>query len=202
MLQKIEQGTQHRGNFPHVTESTVENTGPHFFLREARAGDAAALSALAADTFALACPAGTPAAELASCIASQLQPEHFLQHMASVSKILLVVEQAGAIVGYSLGDRAPGPIGITEADGLAELTRCYVRPDLHGSGAAQRLLDAMLALLTGPVRLTVSIENLRALGFYWRNGFATVGTTTFKCGKELHQDVVMVRTDTPSARHA
>ena len=164
-----------------------------FRLRVAEPDDAPALSALAAQTLALACPASTPAAELASCIADQLQPVHFLQHLASDSKTLLVLEQAGAIVGYSLADRAPDPIGLAEADGMAELSRCYLQPELHGSGAAQRLLEATLALLPGPVRLTVSIENLRALGFYWRNGFATVGSTTFQCGKEQHQDLVMVR---------
>jgi len=164
-----------------------------FLIRAARPDDAAALSAVAARTFALACPPGTPARELASFIDTRLQPSHFAEHLASDSQAVLVVEQAGAVVGYSLANRAPGPVGVAAADHLPELTRCYLLPEMHGSGAAQQLFDATLALMTGPVRLAVSIENPRAIRFYTRNGFATVGSTTFPCGDELHEDLVMVR---------
>jgi ribosomal protein S18 acetylase RimI-like enzyme len=164
-----------------------------FDIREARRDDAEALSAVASRTFALACPPSTPAHELASFIALNLQPAHFLEQLDADSKTVLVVENDGAVVGYSLANHAPGPVGVEAADHLPELTRCYLLPEMHGSGAAQQLFDATLKLMTGPVRLTVSIENLRAQRFYARNGFATVGATTFPCGDQLHEDLVMVR---------
>lgn len=164
-----------------------------FIIREARPDDAHALSAVASRTFALACPPSTPAHELTSFIETQLQPVHFVEQLHADGKTVLVVEHAGAVVGYSLANQSPGPVGVEVADHLPELTRCYLLPEMHGSGAAQQLFDATLKLLQGPVRLTVSIENPRAVRFYTRNGFATVGTTTFACGAEMHRDFVMVR---------
>ena len=165
----------------------------NFLIRAAGPDDAHALSTVAARTFALACPPSTPAHELSSFIDAHLQPSHFLEQINADSNTVLVVEHAGAVVGYSLANRAPGAVGVAAADDLPELTRCYVLPEMHGSGAAQQLFDATLKLLEGPVRLTVSIENPRAIRFYIRNGFATVGTTTFPVGDELHEDLVMVR---------
>ncbi|WP_236058924.1 GNAT family N-acetyltransferase [Pseudomonas protegens] len=96
------------------------------------------------------------------------------------------------VVGYSLVNLAPEPLGIPAADGIAELSKCYVLPEYHGAGVAQRLMADVLQGVVGALRLTVNDSNSRAIAFYLRNGFAVVGETTFQCGADVHRDLVML----------
>lgn len=162
-----------------------------FSTRLARHSDVDALSAVATQTFALASPADASPVALQAYIREQLQPAHFRLHLDNPCKCLRVLEHQGEVVGYSLIDRAPDQLGI--ADGLPELSRCYVLPLQHGAGAGQRLLDDTLAQVAGSVRLTVNEQNARAIRFYQRNGFRKVGEARFQCGPELHRDWVMVK---------
>ncbi|QBF26437.1 GNAT family N-acetyltransferase [Pseudomonas tructae] len=163
-----------------------------FTTRVARPSDAEALSHVAGQTFALASPPDAAAQALQEYIDTQLQPEHFVLHLLNRRKRLRVLEYLGKVVGYSLIDTAPQVLGIAEADGLPELSRCYVLPEQHGLGAAQLLLDDTLAKVCGAIRLTVNQQNARAIRFYQRNGFAKVGEALFECGPERHRDWVMV----------
>lgn len=63
----------------------------------------------------------------------------------------------------------------TNADAVRpeELTMLYVLADVHGSGAGQGLLDAVLA--ARPASLWVAADNPRAHAFYRRNGFRPDG---------------------------
>ncbi|MDH0304297.1 MULTISPECIES: N-acetyltransferase [unclassified Pseudomonas] len=162
-------------------------------IRPACDADCAALSLVGQATFALASPPDSAPAAQRHYIAHHLQPEHFQAHLRHPHKRLLVVEQSGQVVGYSMLDLAPGELGIAAADHLVEISRCYVLPCAHGQGAAQQLLEATLAHTQGPVRLTVNERNARAIRFYGRNGFGKVGEAIFPCGDERHIDWVMVR---------
>lgn len=164
-----------------------------FSTRTARPADAEALSDIASQTFALASPADSSAKALAAYIRGHLQPEHFCLHLISRAKQLRVLEHDGVVVGYTLIDKAAQALGIEAADGLPELSRCYVLPVHHGQGAAQRLLEDTLAQVGGAIRLTVNEHNSRAIRFYQRNGFRQVGEAIFVCGPERHRDWVMVR---------
>lgn len=162
-------------------------------IRKASPDDAHAISAVAIRTFALACPADTPEIELRRYIDDNLQPASFSAAIEDRNVDVWVLEDARAVVGFSLVNHAPQPLQITAADGIPELTRCYVLPSHHGTGAAQRLLSATLAALPARVRLTVNDQNAKAIRFYTRNGFAAVGETSFECGDDVHRDLVMVR---------
>jgi ribosomal protein S18 acetylase RimI-like enzyme len=162
-------------------------------IRAALLTDAEAISAVAAQTFALACPAGTPEIELQKYIRENLTPPCFELALADPKCDVQVLVNAKTVIGFSLVNHAPESLNLPLADGIAELTRCYVLPAYHGTGCAQRLLDATLASLPGPVRLTVNDQNAKAIRFYTRNGFATVGATSFRCGDDIHRDLVMVR---------
>ncbi|MFF7706590.1 GNAT family N-acetyltransferase [Pseudomonas sp. NPDC007930] len=162
-------------------------------VRPATAADAAAISAVARQTFALACPPGTPQGEIDAYIRGNLGPDRFAAALGNPAQQLWVLEHDGQVAGYSLVDHAAAALGIAAADGLAELSRCYVAPQHHGQGAAQALLAATLASVPGPVRLTVNDQNPRAIAFYRRNGFVQVGETQFLCGADVHRDWVMVR---------
>ena len=78
-----------------------------------------------------------------------------------------------------------------------ELSKLYVLPGNHGTGAAASLMDAVVdhARRSGSagIWLGVNQENLRAQKFYAKHGFTQVGTKTFLVGAQLHHDFVMER---------
>jgi diamine N-acetyltransferase len=162
-------------------------------VRPAAMDDADAISVIATQTFHLACPPDTPQEELTGYIARNLTPECFRVAISRADLRLLVVENEQAILGFSLVTATPENIDIPAADGVPELTRCYVAADQHGTGAAQLLMNETLATVSTDIRLTVNDQNPRAIRFYQRHGFEQVGVTTFECGADLHRDLVMVR---------
>ncbi|WP_205583114.1 GNAT family N-acetyltransferase [Burkholderia sp. PAMC 26561] len=162
-------------------------------IRTALLTDAESISAVAVQTFALACPEGTAQVELQRYIDENLTRSCFESALADGNVDIRVLDDAGTIIGFSLVNHAPGTLNLPLADGIPELTRCYVLPAHHGTGSAQRLLSATVASLPGRVRLTVNDQNAKAIRFYARNGFATIGDTSFQCGDDIHRDLVMVR---------
>ncbi|MEE1925206.1 GNAT family N-acetyltransferase [Pseudomonas sp. 148P] len=162
-------------------------------VRSATPDDCAAISRIARETFALACPADTPEEELQRYIDEHLTPACFHHLLGDASQALRVVEVAGQVCGFSVVDYAPERLGVALADDIAELKRCYVAAQQHGSGVAQYLMGATLEGTALPLRLTVNDQNARAIAFYQRNGFVVVGETRFQCGADIHRDLVMVR---------
>jgi ribosomal protein S18 acetylase RimI-like enzyme len=164
-----------------------------FSIRRAVPADSAAISQVAAQTFALACPANTPASEIHSYIQAYLTPTDFERLSLDPNRRLSVAVLRETIIGYSLLSHDCEPLGVPGADGVPELSKCYVLPDYHGTGASQRLMTDVLNSVAGPIRLTVNDSNKRAIAFYARNGFEALGETTFQCGADVHRDLVMVR---------
>lgn len=162
-------------------------------VRPAITGDSESMSRIAKATFSLACPADTPSEELERYISENLTARCFQAALDTSSQEARVLEKAGDIVGFSLVDYKPDRLNILLADGIPELKRCYVDSKHHGTGAAQLLLTETLAGISERIRLTVNDQNARAIGFYQRNGFLTVGETSFQCGDDVHRDLVMVR---------
>jgi ribosomal protein S18 acetylase RimI-like enzyme len=162
-------------------------------IRTATLADAEDISAIARETFALACPPDTPAVELQSYIDEHLTAAAFETILDAGRCEVRILWGDSKTIGFSLVDPAPDPLGIPDVDNVPELTRCYVRRDYHGKGAAQILLSATLESFSTSVRLMVNDKNTRAIRFYARNGFVPVGETYFKCGADTHRDIVMLR---------
>lgn len=171
-------------------------------LRVARADDAIALAELAALTFPLACPPDMPADDQRAFIAAHLTAEHFRAHLRTPGHLVLVAEDAGRVVGYTL-TLVGGPLDeelaavLTDPARTAYLSKCYVHPDAQGSGVAGRLMSATLdatreAGATGVV-LGVNGQNARAQSFYRRAGFAVAGERTFTVGRRVERDLVLFR---------
>jgi putative acetyltransferase len=76
---------------------------------------------------------------------------------------IIVAEQAGALVGFVTID----PTGY--------LDQLVVAPDHWGSELANRLVDEAKLLSPDRITLLVNIDNIRAIRFYERNGFAHAG---------------------------
>ncbi|MDJ0449151.1 GNAT family N-acetyltransferase [Methylocystis sp. JR02] len=87
------------------------------------------------------------------------------------------------VVGYFAGDALAGAAGLTFFSGAklghkALLWGMYLRAAHRGSGAADRLMEALLEQARSRVEivmLTVVDENARAKRFYERWGFTTYG---------------------------
>jgi ribosomal protein S18 acetylase RimI-like enzyme len=100
----------------------------------------------------------------------------------------------GAPVGYALLTTADLP---RQRDGDCELRRIYVLRAWQGAGNGLALLESAAgeARARGASRLLLGVwgENARALAFYARQGFATIGTRRFMVGDLACDDLVLAR---------
>jgi ribosomal protein S18 acetylase RimI-like enzyme len=187
-------------------------------VRPARPEEAAEIAWLAALTFPLACPPGTPVPTMAAHVAAQLTPAHFRAWVVSDEHALVVARRArdGAeaeVLGYALvalgePDAPQEAAALHDSAGpgpYAELSKIYVHPAEQGTGVAGALMaEAIaeaeeLARRAGhggprPLWLGTNGQNLRAQAFYRRHGFEVVGRRTYDVGGVEHDDVVMLHT--------
>ncbi len=171
-------------------------------IRLAAADDVAALAALAARTFPLACPPSTTPADMDLFIAERLSPETFATALGDgLRRVLVASDASGALVGYTLlvlgepsDEEAAGAVTVRPA---VELSKCYVEEERHGAGVAAALMTASLAaardLGAAGIWLGVNQRNVRAQRFYAKTGFAVVGTKHFTVGTAREDDYVMDR---------
>ena len=170
--------------------------------RRAGPDDAAELHDVAARTFALACPPGTTAVR------------HRRVHRGSICRVerfaelprrrrtgsLLLAEADGVPVG--LRDAGRGPIAdadvraVVDAETSIELSKFYVPPDRHGSGAARRADGGHAARpRRRPARRVVlarrqPAERAGGDGSTRRTDSTCVGTKRFLVGEQWHDDHV------------
>ena len=172
-------------------------------VRPATPADSALLAEVAAVTFPLACPPGSSLTDIARVVTATLSEDAFSRYLADDSRtVLSAVDPAttGAL-GYSMlvaGDPAYAVVAAAVSSRpTVELSKFYVMPQGHGTGAASTLmaatLDAAGATGASSVWLGVNQQNERALRFYAKHGLVRVGTKTFALGDDLQQDFVLER---------
>ena len=76
---------------------------------------------------------------------------------------IIVAERAGALIGF------------VTIDASGYLDQLVVAPDHWGSKLATALVDEAKRLSPDCIRLLVNTDNIRAIRFYQRNGFAHAG---------------------------
>ena len=186
-------------------------------VRRGRVEEADELSALAAETFPLACPEHLPAADIAAFVAENLSPARFREYLTAAHYVVLVAELDGELAGYTLTvlprtpaepPYAPDVAAVVVARPVAELSKIYVRTSAHGSGISQALMDATLATLAvhtveghslAAVWLGTNARNRRARKFYTRSGWRYVGSRRFTVGGRVEDDAVYVHPLAPTA---
>ncbi|MEU8659254.1 GNAT family N-acetyltransferase [Actinoplanes philippinensis] len=169
--------------------------------RLARSGDEPVLHDLAARTFGLACPPGTAQADIDAFIAKNLSAESFTAYLADPARILTIVSVDGEPTGYSM--LVGGPIADPDVAAVVdqatsiELSKFYLAPERHGTGAAAALMTATLDAASGTGAATcwlgVNQRNVRAAKFYAKHGFEIVGVKRFLVGSEWHDDHIRQR---------
>lgn len=170
-------------------------------IRKANADDAGRLAELAAITFPLACPPGSPPEDIAAHLANTLSEVNFRVYLADPDVTVLVIDAGGELRGYSLlvarPAQDPDVAAVLTELPCTELSKCYVHPDYHGLGAAAELMRASLgsAAAAGArgLWLGVNSQNARAIRFYEKSGFRKVGTKSFQLGSTVEHDFVMER---------
>jgi len=170
-------------------------------IRRADPTDAGALSKVAAATFRLACPPGITDEAVAGFIAEVLSQERFEDYLADPDRSLLLAEEAGEPIGYTMlvfGDPYDEDVRAVVPDRpAAELSKIYVLPDRHRSGLAAQLMTASVEIArdrgAAVLWLGVNQQNERAQRFYAKSGFERVGTKRFWVGDHWEDDYVLAQ---------
>ncbi|BBY16437.1 GNAT family N-acetyltransferase [Mycolicibacterium litorale] len=176
----------------------MESVGLH--VVPASSADLAELAGVAARTFPLACPPSASAENVAAFVAENLSATRFADYLADPDRVVLIARDDTRILGYAMLIRGvPDDDDVQQAVSprpAIELSKMYVLPESHGTGASPALMTEALTLArdTGYrcVWLGVNQENRRAQRFYAKHGFAVTGTKTFRLGDGVENDFVMV----------
>jgi diamine N-acetyltransferase len=177
------------------------SSDPAAVVRQASGQDVPALAAVAAATFELACPPSMTRERVEAFVADVLSPARFTEYAADPARHLLLAEREGETLGYAMlvaGEPQDDDVrAAIRHRPTAELSKIYVLPQAHGTGAAALLMSRSLAWArdrgAAGVWLGVNQENERAQRFYAKSGFERVGTKRFLVGGTYEDDFVMER---------
>lgn len=166
-----------------------------FRVRRARPEDAVALAALMERTFRDTYSANSNAEPLEQHVAAYFGADRQAREIADPALDTLLVDAGGELVAFAQLRRGGGAPECVRAQHPVEVMRFYVDHAWHGRGVAAPLMHACVtaAGTADALWLLVYRINARAIAFYAKSGFATVGTHPFHFGDEVHDDTVMMR---------
>jgi len=167
-------------------------------ISRALPADAHRVSALAIETFPLACPPGTTRENIDMFCSTKLSPQAFVAYLADSRIRVWCVRRGDELAGYvmSVSGEPDDPViaEAVKARPTVEISKIYVRVSAHGAGVAQQLMNVAVeeAKAEGAqsVWLGVNQQNERANTFYERSGFLLVGERRFQVGDSLEEDFV------------
>lgn len=164
--------------------------------RRATVADAALLADLGARTF-LDTYADTNAPEnLAGYVAESFAPDVQAAELADGNNTFLIAEIDSKPAGYAHLRRAATPPSIVGSRPV-EIVRLYAEKSWIGRGVGAALMSACLeharAHHHDTIWLGVWERNPRAVAFYRKWGFNSVGTQTFRVGGDVQTDRLMSR---------
>ena len=167
--------------------------GQNWQVRQAEAGDVAALSLVGTATFLETFAGVLPGAAIIAHCARSYAPEAFAAYLAKGSRAWIAEAVPGsAPVGFAqlTAPELPGA-----QDGDIELKRIYLLSRFHGTGVGAALMAAAVAGAAGHKRLLLGVyaRNARAIAFYRKQGFEPIGERQFDVGGQLFDDVVLAR---------
>lgn len=158
-------------------------------VRRAVPADAAALAELGARTFADAFGAQNRPEDMEAYLAKTYGEALQRREIENPEIVTLLAHEGEMLVAFAQLRRSQSE------HGDVELARFYVHRDHHGRGAAQALMEAALeaARELGGATLWLGVweHNPRAIRFYEKWGFRTVGSQPFLVGSDLQTDRVM-----------
>lgn len=163
-------------------------------IRQALAGDAAALAALSIEVWI-----GTYLKQGVSSFFADYALETFTAanlaaQIADPSQVVLVSDNAEGIDGFiRIAANSPAPFDLPAQ---TEIATFYVQPRHHGKGIGRTLLraatDHCRAAGITAIWLTTNAENSPAIAFYLARGFVHHGTTFFQIGDQSYPNNLYV----------
>jgi tRNA (guanine37-N1)-methyltransferase len=180
-----------------VARRVTDPTG--FSVGVATVADAERLAVLGARLFTQAYGPTHPEPELGRYLTRSFDVERMAAELADAGTESFIVQDAtGADIGYAYlrESRAPPPAGVVGQRPF-EIARFYVDEAWHARGVAPALMAACVAAARARhadvLWLAAWEPALRPQAFYRRMGFEMVGTTKFRFGDVLEDDVLMAR---------
>jgi GNAT superfamily N-acetyltransferase len=165
-----------------------------FTLRFANPDDAAALGAFSEHVFRETFGSHNTAEDMDSHCRATFSVEHQRAELADRDRQVVLALVRGEIAGFVQLHIGPPPPCVTGPAPL-ELKRLYVDARWHGTGIAKALMLRAIELARegGAQTLYLSVwqHNHRAIAFYAKHGFATVGTAVFVLGNDQQMDPIM-----------
>ena len=166
-----------------------------FTLREATLADVPELSLIGQGTFLESYADLIQRADIIKHCQNQHGEAAYQTYLTDgVSKAWIAeMDSTGAPIGYALMTAPDLPVELKPGD--AELKRIYVYSKFQGTGAGRALMatvEAEAQAKRAPRLLLGTYEdNQRALNFYAKAGFETIGTRTFQVGDACFCDLVL-----------
>ena len=157
---------------------------------------ASAGSAFFRDTFGAANTAEDMEAYLAEAFTEARQRAEL---SAPETRVWLAVDEGGEVAGYvhvrQKALQANGTFGVAQRP--VEIVRLYADRRWHGRGLGPALMDQAVATArawgSDVLWLGVWERNARAIAFYQKQGFESVGNQNFMLGNDRQRDLVMAR---------
>ncbi len=120
---------------------------------------------------------------------------HTLRTQLEGRSIFYIAELNGDAVGY-LKLNLEADVPEVEDINAVQLERIYIRKYLYGAGLGTTLLERAVKvageLNFDHIWLGVWQENKRAIDFYLKHNFKTIGTKLFRIGENITKDFVML----------
>lgn len=159
-------------------------------VRSAGPADADKLSLVSDATFLESFAHEIPGEAMLTHCRTHHAPEYLAKRLNAGAKAWLA-EINGTPIGYAMLITEPELDAAQPGD--VELKKIYVLSRFQGTGTAQALFAQVLEAAQGHKRLLLGVkdDNHRAIAFYKRQGFETIGTRQFNVGGELYDDLVL-----------
>jgi GNAT superfamily N-acetyltransferase len=165
-------------------------------IRVAGILDATLLSQLGARTFREAFGLFIPHIYLDSYISTTYNPARQMAELTDPARKCLIVEREGTAVGYALLHTHEA-LAEVEVENPVELERLYLLQDFSGHGLGSLLMNECIKESRRSSHkgmwLQVWERNERAIVFYRKLGFETVGFRSKLVGKLTGRDLIMTR---------
>ena len=161
--------------------------------RDASIVDGPALADMGRRCFVETFGAHFPADDMALHLPRMFGPEGLPAELHDPQLRVRMAEQDGEIAAYL--KLAPISLSVPHEPGALEIRQLYVLEPWQGSGVAATLMDWTVetARADGAPALYLSVweHGARAIAFYARHGFVTIGEAPFQLGSRIYQDPVM-----------
>ena len=174
----------------------MKSDNPSHTIRIATVDDAALLAELGARTFREAFAPFLPPSDLESYVTAMYNPALQTEELANPLRKFLIVEHDGAAAGYALllahelNPAAP-------CENPVELERLYLLQSSVGRGLGSLLMRACIeeSRRGGHTSMWLQVweGNTRAMTFYRKMGFGSVGEKEKMVGTQTSRDIIMAR---------